>query len=504
MLPGIALFGMAHRSGVRQTSETSGRDIVGRPSLRHARARLGRTLATVLGVVLVVPVLAAMPAQAAGTERAALGLIDLPQLGNVAPLVSGAGSISSSPAGLVCDNTAATTLTSVPCSQPLMGDTLEQITSLVGVTLTAVPKTPGWEFSHWEGCVKASGATCTIPLDALGTLLGGPVNQSPTAVFDPICDQLPVPLPGVCEGAGEDTVPPDTQILAKPAATTEETSASFTYQAVEPDGSATKDATFECQLTGPGQPAGFSTCPATGKSYGPLEPGDYTFSVRASDAATPTKNTDPSPATHSWTIGAATGAPQTSLAEKPGRWLLSRSTTISLFASDAETYTCTLDARAVGCGGGFAVLRKLASGTHVFTGAATNDAGTDTTPARAVFTVPVNNTSLKHVKGFAKKRGTGHFLNTYSLAKRKGATLTRPAKNIKRVSLVVTKGKGYGTVKVFLNKSLLKKVSLASSRTRGKQVVNVATFTKRKKGTIRIVTTSKKPVVIEGLGIASR
>jgi hypothetical protein len=460
---------------------------VGRPNLRHARARLGRTLATVLGAVLVLPALSAMPAQAALTLTKPID-----------PFMSGAGQITTTVSGLACDNTAATSMTKVACQNGL---SLSELLGLTSVTLVPTPAT-GWSFEGWKDCPKLAGTNCVVDASLLGSVLTPSV--SPTALFNPICEQLPDNPLCAGPGTGEDKVAPDTKILTKPAATTEETSASFTYKAVEADGSATKDATFECQLEGPGQAAGFSACPASGKTYGPLEPGSYTFSVRASDAATPTKNVDASPATHTWTIGAATEAPQTSLAEKPGRWLLSRSTTISLFAGDAQSYTCTLDNRAVGCGGGFAVLRKLTSGTHVFTGAATNAAGTDTTPARAVFTVPVNNTALKHAKGFAKKRGSGHFLNTYSLAKRKGATLSGSAKNIKRVSLVVTKGKGYGTVKVFLGKKLLKKVSLASSRTQGKRVIEVASFSKRRSGTIRIVTTSKKPVVIEGLGIASR
>ena len=473
---------------------------MGRPILRRARARLGRTLATALGVVLVVPALAAMPAQAQQTAQERLALLDPA----IQPSTIGAGSITSVPSSLDCDgNIAATTLAPTLCEDKL---SLSELTSLLG-TLTAVtliPQAqPGWDFKEWTGCPVGglTGDNCVVPLAALGSVLA-PSNVTPTAVFGPICDQLPAnPL---CPGAGDDTTAPETEILTQPAATTEETSASFTYKAVEADGSATKDATFECQLEGPGHPVGFSDCSTQPKRYGPLEPGKYTFSVKASDNATPTKNTDATPATYSWTVGTATGAPQTSLAEKPGRWLLSRSTTISLFASDAQSYSCTLDGRTVGCGGGLAVLRRLGSGTHTFTGAAENEASVDATPARAVFTVPVNNTSLKHAKGFAKKRGSGHFLNTYSLAKRKGATLSRPAKNIKRVSLVVTKGKGYGTVKVFLNKLLLKKVSLASSRTHGKRIVEVATFGKPKLGTIRIVTTSRKPVVIEGLGIARR
>ena len=73
----------------------------------------------------------------------------------------------------------------------------------------------------------------------------------------------------------------------------------------------------------------------------------------------------------------------------------------------------------------------------------------------------------------AKKKG--YFLKTFSTTKKKGAVLKYRSSSIKRVALVVTKGKGYGTVKVYLGKHLLKKVSLAAKRTHKKKLVNIAT-----------------------------
>ncbi len=59
-------------------------------------------------------------------------------------------------------------------------------------------------------------------------------------------------------------------------------------------------------------------------------------------------------------------------------------------------------------------------------------------------------------------------------------------------------------MKVFLGRSLLKKVSLAASRTRRERFVHVKTWRRPHRGTIRIVTTSRKPVVVEGLGVVTR
>ena len=52
--------------------------------------------------------------------------------------------------------------------------------------------------------------------------------------------------------------------------------------------------TFECSLDG----SPFTSC-ATPQSYAALGAGSHTFEVRATD---PAGNTDPSPATHTWTI----------------------------------------------------------------------------------------------------------------------------------------------------------------------------------------------------------
>ena len=76
----------------------------------------------------------------------------------------------------------------------------------------------------------------------------------------------------------------------------------------------------------------------------------------------------------------------------------------------------------------------------------------------------------------------------------------------RRVALVADRGRGHGTVKVFWNKKLLKKVSLAAKRDRKRKVIPVKTFTgKVRQGTLRVVVVSSGKVVrIDGLGIASR
>ncbi|MGH7767358.1 MAG: Ig-like domain-containing protein, partial [Candidatus Binatia bacterium] len=88
-----------------------------------------------------------------------------------------------------------------------------------------------------------------------------------------------------------DTTPPNTFINSGPANPTSSTNAVFTFQSTE------VGSTFQCRLDG----AGFSAC-LSGKSYNGLASGSHTFEVRATDSF---GNTDPTPASHTWTVDTA-------------------------------------------------------------------------------------------------------------------------------------------------------------------------------------------------------
>jgi hypothetical protein len=118
--------------------------------------------------------------------------------------------------------------------------------------------------------------------------------------------------------------------------------------------------------------------------------------------------------------------------------------------------------------------------------------------------VPVNNVTFNH-KGWTKKRAKGYFLNTFSIASKRGSTLVLKGVRAKRLALVATKCKGCGAVKVMRGSKVLKKVRLSAARWRKKQLIGIATFNKVTKGTIKIVVTSRgKPVRIEGLGVSKK
>ena len=117
--------------------------------------------------------------------------------------------------------------------------------------------------------------------------------------------------------------------------------------------------TFECQLDG----GGWSSC-ASPKSYTGLRRRPHTFEVRATDAA---GNTDPTPASFTWTID--TAAPNTTITAQPSDPTNATGASFSFTSSEGgSTFECQLD------GGGWPPARSpktytgLADGSHTFAG----------------------------------------------------------------------------------------------------------------------------------------
>ncbi len=132
----------------------------------------------------------------------------------------------------------------------------------------------------------AANVVTLTPASALGEL------QTYTARLDGLTDRAGNPLAITTWSftTAGDTTPPETTIDSGPGDPSLTTAATFTL------GSSESGSTFECSLDG----AAFAPC-ASPASYTDLADGPHTFAARATDAA---GNTDPTPATSSWTIDA--------------------------------------------------------------------------------------------------------------------------------------------------------------------------------------------------------
>lgn len=141
--------------------------------------------------------------------------------------------------------------------------------------------------------------------------------------------------------------------------------------------------------------------------------------------------------------------------------------------------------------------------TYCFTVAATNGVGLATAGPERCTALPMHAVTLTTKGTWAKKSKAGHYLGRYRTAKIKGATLLRSGVTVKRLAIVATRGKGMGTVSVWIGTAKIKTIKLAAATTRKRQVISVANFTKVRKGTVKIVVESiGKPVIIEGLAVS--
>jgi hypothetical protein len=116
---------------------------------------------------------------------------------------------------------------------------------------------------------------------------------------------------------------------------------------------------------------------------------------------------------------------------------------------------------------------------------------------------PVNDTQMTASSGWTRAKSSTRYLGTDSYTKTKGATLTLAKVYFRRMDLVVTLCPGCGSVAVYFGSTYFGTYSLNATTTQTRHltlirsyshVVGAATVTIR-------VTTSGKPIAIEGLGV---
>lgn len=141
------------------------------------------------------------------------------------------------------------------------------------------PTRTGYVFDGWNTAADGTGDAVT----ASSALPGGSTGT-------------PVSLTAFAQWTAIDSTAPETTTDSGPGTTSGGT-ATFEFSADE------SDASFECQLDGPGSSTGtFAACDSP-KTYAALADGDYTFSVRATDQS---GNTDLTPATKAFSVLAPT------------------------------------------------------------------------------------------------------------------------------------------------------------------------------------------------------
>jgi subtilisin family serine protease len=123
--------------------------------------------------------------------------------------------------------------------------------------------------------------------------------------------------------------------------------------------------------------------------------------------------------------------------------------------------------------------------------------------AEACTAVPLDDSSFRKRGLWKRKSGPGYYLGTFSVATKRGATLSLAGLEARRLALVATRCRGCGVVDVLLDGKRLKRINLASRSLHKLQVIQIASFPGVRHGTVLLrVTSSGKPVRIEGLGVS--
>jgi calcineurin-like phosphoesterase family protein len=143
--------------------------------------------------------------------------------------------------------------------------------------------------------------------------------------------------------------------------------------------------------------------------------------------------------------------------------------------------------------------------TYCFSTRARDRAGNVSRWSRARCTaLPLDDRSLTAKGAWRRARGSGFYLDTVSTSRANRATLVRVGVRARRLSLVVTRCPGCGTVRVYWKGSLLRTVQLGGGEVRRRQIVRLGAFDHVTRGSVLIrVTSVGKPVAIDGLGVSS-
>lgn len=141
--------------------------------------------------------------------------------------------------------------------------------------------------------------------------------------------------------------------------------------------------------------------------------------------------------------------------------------------------------------------------TYCFSARGRDNAGNVTAwSAPRCVTVALDDRSMVRSSGWALVNHSAYYAGTATVTGRLGATVTRTNVQTKRIYLVATRCPTCGTVGVYWNGSLLKRISLYAPVTTPQSVLGVTSLSAVRSGTVTVrVLTSGKPVRIDGLAL---
>ncbi len=203
--------------------------------------------------------------------------------------------------------------------------------------------------------------------------------------------------------------------------------------------------------------------------------------------------------------------PDTAIESGPAElaWLLEDEATFQLTSTAPDaTFAVEVDGEAwPACETSTCVVAGLPAGASTITFAARTHGLTDPEPTTRTVLVPVGVADLDRTARWTLRHDPDALFDTFAVARKAGETVSMPVTGATRIVVIATQAPKSGKVNVYLDGKRLspKRISLAASRTVNGQVIFETTFDAPRSGTVRVVVMSnKKPVRIEGIGVADR
>lgn len=145
-------------------------------------------------------------------------------------------------------------------------------------------------------------------------------------------------------------------------------------------------------------------------------------------------------------------------------------------------------------------LAAVAGGTTCFSARSRDKAGnTSAWSAERCSAKPLDDRSLTASTGWTRSTGASYYLGTVTTTTRSAAVLTRTGVQARRLSLVASRCPGCGSVGVYWNGTLIRKITLNSTTTAHKQLFFVTDFGAARSGTVTVKALNTGRTLIDGL-----